>query len=221
MNASAAADLKSVLEKLSTTALNWDNNSFIESVCTSGFECYLTPLQFKQQIDKSFGIKLTQSEISSMMEKYRVAQSSRVPIASGKSIHSQYHELESASNVHLIPRAYVRTVSHKKKDGKKLNHHASMATNTTHNHSTNTNGNTNGNSNVQFLSTMSTTSSYKTMDNYCIDGHKFLKDFLSGTSVKQPAQAVLKQQKKIFQKRRDKINKMGQNVDCLPKVLGR
>lgn len=221
MEVSAAVDLDSVLEKLSTTALNWDNNCFIESVCTSGFECYLTPLQFKQQIDKSFGIKLTQSEVSCLMEKYRVNMSTRVPIDSGKSIHSQYHESESASNVHLIPRAYVRSLPHKKKDTKgKLNHSSALNPNMSYEsfHNVGANNNSGG---VQFLSTISTSSSYKTMDNYCIDGHKFLKDFLSGTSMKQPALAVLKQQKKIYQKRRDKVNKMGQNVDCLPKVLGR
>jgi hypothetical protein len=54
------------MQKLKEAAFKWDPSNHIDALFIQGFEQYLTPYQFKQQIDKSFGIKLTGAEVSSL-----------------------------------------------------------------------------------------------------------------------------------------------------------
>lgn len=52
-----------MIKKLEEAAFKWDHTNYIESVYVNGFEAYLTPYDFKKQIDRSFGIRLTSSEV--------------------------------------------------------------------------------------------------------------------------------------------------------------
>jgi hypothetical protein len=53
-----------VLDKLRTSALKWHHSGKIENFRSSGFMAYLTPFQFKQQIQKSFELDLNKAEVS-------------------------------------------------------------------------------------------------------------------------------------------------------------
>jgi hypothetical protein len=56
-------DYISAMVKLKDAAFNWDPSNHIDSVFTKGFEAFLSPYQFKIQIEKSFSIKLTGAEV--------------------------------------------------------------------------------------------------------------------------------------------------------------
>lgn len=51
--------------KLKDAAFHWDPSTHIDSLFTQGFEAFLSPYQFKIQIEKSFNIKLTGAEVLS------------------------------------------------------------------------------------------------------------------------------------------------------------
>lgn len=57
------ADTLSALRKLEDAAFRWDHTNYIESMYVGGFEAYLTPYDFKQQIERSFRIHLTGAEV--------------------------------------------------------------------------------------------------------------------------------------------------------------
>lgn len=57
-------DTESALRKLEEAAFRWDPGDQIESKYVKGFEAFLSPYEFKVQIDTSFGIKLTGAEVS-------------------------------------------------------------------------------------------------------------------------------------------------------------
>jgi hypothetical protein len=63
-------DYISVMMKLREAAFNWDPTNHIESVFVRGFEAFLSPFQFKLQIEKSFNIKLTGAEIGSLVAEF-------------------------------------------------------------------------------------------------------------------------------------------------------
>eukprot|EP01040_Poterioochromonas_malhamensis_P005369 gene5372-5756_t len=64
------SDYMTAMMKLKEAAFRWDPSNHIDSLFTQGFEAFLTPYQFKQQIDKSFGIKLTGAEIGSLVSEF-------------------------------------------------------------------------------------------------------------------------------------------------------
>jgi hypothetical protein len=225
-----SVDVSTVLDKLSVTAVNWDNSSFIESVCTSGFESYLTPAEFRMQIAKSFGIKLSEPEVLALMNKYTV-QKEAPPSQPNRPSNDLIDD-----GSFIIPRSYNKpppSTSRRQKHsgkgstggGRTPQRNFSVAAFSPHG----------GQNSGAMSSARRGPSSVFTnamgfhvdmygsshIDDYCIDGHKFLKDFLSGTSIRKPEEARQKQQRAVYQRRRDEVNRMGQNVDCLPKVLGR
>jgi hypothetical protein len=59
-------DSASAMRKLEEAAFRWDHTNYIESVFVSGFEAYLTPYDFKQQIERSFRVHLTGAEVSTV-----------------------------------------------------------------------------------------------------------------------------------------------------------
>ena len=63
-------DAERAMQKLRDVALTWDNSNFIDSICCSGFQAHLTPFEFKQQIEKSFGIRLSKGESGALLEKF-------------------------------------------------------------------------------------------------------------------------------------------------------
>lgn len=65
-------DYISAMVKLKEAAFNWDPSNHIDSVFTKGFEAFLSPYQFKIQIEKSFSIKLTGAEVSSCQDHHQV-----------------------------------------------------------------------------------------------------------------------------------------------------
>jgi phosphoserine phosphatase len=65
--ASIASTIEEVLEvtdKLRVIALKWHHSGGVDVFRASGFEAYLTPFQFKQQIERSFEIILTKEEVN-------------------------------------------------------------------------------------------------------------------------------------------------------------
>lgn len=63
-------DAESGMKKLMDVAFAWDNSSFIDSICTSGFEAHLSPVEFKAQLEKSFGIRLSPAESGALVGKF-------------------------------------------------------------------------------------------------------------------------------------------------------
>jgi len=59
-------DYESAIQKLQEAAFQWDPTNPLQAMYLQGFEAYLTAFQFKQQIDKSFGVKLTNGEVKLM-----------------------------------------------------------------------------------------------------------------------------------------------------------
>jgi len=51
------------MAKLEDAAFKWDQTNYIESTYVKGFEAYLTPYDFKLQVERSFNIKLTGAEV--------------------------------------------------------------------------------------------------------------------------------------------------------------
>lgn len=56
-------DTASAMVKLEDAAFKWDQTNYIESTYVKGFEAYLTPYDFKLQVERSFNIKLTGAEV--------------------------------------------------------------------------------------------------------------------------------------------------------------
>lgn len=63
-------DATRVMQKLSLTALNWDPKSFTAKMEESGFRSHLAPLEFKNQIECSFGLKLDAAETGSLVNMF-------------------------------------------------------------------------------------------------------------------------------------------------------
>ena len=61
---STTDDADRAFEKLAYAALRCDPSGFINRIKLQGFEKYLTPFEFKCQIEKSFDIKLSPGEVS-------------------------------------------------------------------------------------------------------------------------------------------------------------
>ncbi len=57
-------DTASALIKLEKAAFKWDPTNYIEATYANGFEAYLSPIDFKIQIERSFKIRLTAAEVS-------------------------------------------------------------------------------------------------------------------------------------------------------------
>lgn len=61
---STAEESEHAMEKLAYAALRCDPSGFISHIKLQGFEKYLSPFEFKQQLEKSFDIRLTPGEVS-------------------------------------------------------------------------------------------------------------------------------------------------------------
>lgn len=61
------ADAVSAMRKLQDAAFRWDHTNYIESAYVNGFEAYLTPYDFKQQIERSFQLRLSGAEVSTAL----------------------------------------------------------------------------------------------------------------------------------------------------------
>lgn len=67
-------DTESVMKKLAEAALKWDPGDRIEALYIAGFQAHLTPFQFKMQIDKSFGLKLTNAELAAVIAAFKTRE---------------------------------------------------------------------------------------------------------------------------------------------------
>ena len=56
--------------KLTEVALRWDSSSDISLLKLNAFNCFLSPFGFKQQLEKSFSIKLSGSEVRALLQRY-------------------------------------------------------------------------------------------------------------------------------------------------------
>lgn len=136
----------SAMAKLAHAALRCDPSSFINKIKLRGFEKYLTPFEFKHQIEKSFDMHLTPGECGALMTKFG---STGLPIAGVK---PSFSFSASASQAHSI------------------------------------------------------------------DGRLFLCRFFV---FQQETWKTHKTDTQIYAQRREKVLSMGQNLDYLPKTLGR
>jgi hypothetical protein len=57
-------DYESAMRKLADAAFRFDSSSYVDSVTISGFEAFLTPFEFKMQVERSFNLKMTGAEVS-------------------------------------------------------------------------------------------------------------------------------------------------------------
>jgi hypothetical protein len=56
-------DYMNAMLKLKEAAFNWDPTNHVDCLFVQGFEAFLSPYHFKQQIERSFGIKLSGAEV--------------------------------------------------------------------------------------------------------------------------------------------------------------
>jgi hypothetical protein len=64
-------DEKRVFKKLAKVALHWDNGSNVAAAKLVGFDAYLTPYEFKAQLEASFDLYLEKEEIGALMKRYK------------------------------------------------------------------------------------------------------------------------------------------------------
>lgn len=61
------ADMESATQKLTNTALKWDSS---DPVTTQGFMAKLSPYEFKMQLERSLGLRLTGEETGAVISKF-------------------------------------------------------------------------------------------------------------------------------------------------------
>lgn len=66
-------DEERVFRKLALIALHWDNGATLSGAKLVGFDAYLTPFEFKQQLEASFELYLDKDEIGALMKRYKVS----------------------------------------------------------------------------------------------------------------------------------------------------
>jgi len=64
-------DEQRVFKKLAKVALHWDNGSNVAAAKLVGFDAYLTPYEFKAQLEASFDLYLEKEEIGALMKRYK------------------------------------------------------------------------------------------------------------------------------------------------------
>lgn len=64
------ADAASVYAKLEQVALNWDSSSDINELKLRGFDMFLSPFDFKTQLNRSFGLRLTGPECGALLKRF-------------------------------------------------------------------------------------------------------------------------------------------------------
>lgn len=61
-------DYDSAMHKLADAAFRWDPHNYIQCAAISGFEAFLSPYEFKMQVERSFNLRLTGAEVSASDE---------------------------------------------------------------------------------------------------------------------------------------------------------
>lgn len=64
------ADEASVYAKLQHVALHWDSSSDINQLKLRGFAMMLSPFDFKTQVERSFGLRLTGAECGALLKRF-------------------------------------------------------------------------------------------------------------------------------------------------------
>lgn len=78
-------DLVTAMKKLADAAFHWDQTNYIGAASVVGFEGFLSPFAFKQQLHRSFAIKLTPAEVGALLSEFCVMrQGNRVDSGSGE-----------------------------------------------------------------------------------------------------------------------------------------
>ena len=62
---------KKVFKNLAKVALHWDNGSNVAAAKLIGFQAYLTPYEFKIQLEASFDLYLDKEEMGALCKRYR------------------------------------------------------------------------------------------------------------------------------------------------------
>ena len=71
------ADEASVYAKLHHVALHWDSTSDLNQLKLRGFAMMLSPFEFKTQVERSFGLRLTGAECGALLKRFIVAARER------------------------------------------------------------------------------------------------------------------------------------------------
>ncbi len=70
----SGADEDRVFKKLAKVALHWDTGSAISAQKLLGFDCYLSPYQFKRQLELSLGLKLGPVDMGALLRRYKTRE---------------------------------------------------------------------------------------------------------------------------------------------------
>ena len=70
-NESTEEHEQDVFKKLAKVALHWDNGSNVAAAKLAGFDAYLTPFEFKVQLESSFDLYLDKEEMGALCKRYR------------------------------------------------------------------------------------------------------------------------------------------------------
>lgn len=70
----SSEDEDRIFKKLARVALHWDSGSAISAQKLLGFDAYLSPYQFKRQLELSLGLKLTPVDIGALLRRYKTRE---------------------------------------------------------------------------------------------------------------------------------------------------
>ena len=70
----STADEDRVFARLAKIALYWDAGSELNAQKLLHFNCYLSPYQFKRQLELSLGLKLTPVEMGALLRRYKTRE---------------------------------------------------------------------------------------------------------------------------------------------------
>jgi hypothetical protein len=56
-------DYESAMHKLADVAFRWDPHNYIQCAAIAGFEAFLSPYEFKMQVERSFNLRLSGAEV--------------------------------------------------------------------------------------------------------------------------------------------------------------
>lgn len=62
-----AEDYESAMHKLADAAFRWDPHNYIQCAAIAGFEAFLSPYEFKMQVERSFNLRLSGAEVRKIL----------------------------------------------------------------------------------------------------------------------------------------------------------
>jgi len=90
-------DEQRIFQRLAKVALHWDNGSAVAEAKLVGFDAYLTPYEFKLQLEASFGLYCDPVEIGALMKRYKTGEGEHC--VDGKAFLQSFSKLRHTSRV--------------------------------------------------------------------------------------------------------------------------